>query len=581
MTWKKTAILGLIFLCAMAGYFADSSRSRQRQLVKERQNDLIPFDAETATRFTLINASGTYRLQKNGEVWFITEPRQLQADADQVQPLLANLSAAKQYDPVESNDFAQYGLDKPRASILLEDPHTGAKATLRVGLESTAHDRFFAALEGEKKVFTIAVHIKTALEKNLYHLRDKKVFAIKKDRIARVQIQCEGVLTAMQKMPDGKWQLQSPFMEETDAPSVENLLSTLETLRASSFLDDAPTTPGSFGFDKPRAVIAVQADDLTTLILGRAEKIGERYFARIKDAQTIFTISELFVNQISAAPNSLRSREIVKLKESDISEVKLITGDNYISVVKDEKGEWRLKDDDNVRLDRARVRRLFADLASLRIATFEAEHPRSLQPYGLDNPRARVILYPQNREERVVLSFGNQAEGRDVAYAAISNRPIVFGVDWTRIGDFYLVKSDLEDRKIFEFEPSDIHHIRIKDKDFEGILEKKGERWLAISNAVSKKPEIAPPQMMVLLNEILNLEYEMEVQEPRTPKDASIVDIKISDKDAGELANISVYMEDKPQVLLKTAGGKSYLVRRLEIEKIIKSFMGFFEKEKE
>lgn len=580
MNWKKTIILGLIFLCAMAGYFADRSRSKQRQLIKERENALIPFVAEKVARFMLVNASGTYRLQKEGETWFIIEPRRLPADADQAQSLLANLSAAKQYDPVETSDFAQYGLDKPRASIALEDPQTGAKATLRVGLESTARDRFFASFEGEKKVFTIAVHIKNALEKNLYHLREKKVFGLKKDRIASVLVQYEGVLTYLQKIPDGKWLLQSPFMEETDAPSVENFLSTLETLRAASFLDDAPTTPGSFGFDSPRAVITVQADDTTTLIVGSAESINERCFARIKDAKTVFTITETFMNQLAAAPNSLRSREVIKLKESDLSEIKLIAGDSYISLVRDEKGEWQLKGDESIRLDRSRLRRLFADLASLRISSFETDHPLSLQPYGLDNPRARVILYPQNREERVILSFGNQAEGRDIAYASISDRPLIFGVDWTRVGDFYLVKSDLEDRRFFDFESGAIHRISIKDKDFDGALEKKGERWFAVLSASTKSPEVANPKLTVLLTDLLNLEYEMEVQESRVPSGASIIEIKISDKDAKQLAGLSVFMEDAPQIAVKTAVGKTYLARRPNLENFIESFKNIFQKEK-
>ena len=83
MSGRKTIILGLVFLCAGAAFFADRSLSKKRQLVKDREEALFNFDQKDIASFTLANPHGAFRIEKREEEWRIVEPRELKADKDQ------------------------------------------------------------------------------------------------------------------------------------------------------------------------------------------------------------------------------------------------------------------------------------------------------------------------------------------------------------------------------------------------------------------------------------------------------------------------------------------------------------------
>jgi len=585
MTWKKTVILGLIFLCAAAGYFADRSLTKRRQLVKEREEALLPIKKEDVTAFTLINPSGTFRLEKEGGKWDITKPRRLNADQDQVESLLTNIGAARQYDPVEKKDLAQYGLDKPAISITLENSATKEKSTLLAGVESTTRGRFFATLEGGKTVFTITSHIKTSLEKNLYHLRDKNILKVKKEEIQSVGIYRGKEITLIEKESGGRWVLKTPVRDETDTDTLSNFLSSIATIRAASFEDDRPSTPGFYGLKEPLMTFSVRTDRPTTMLLGREDAPNERFFARLDGSEQVFTIPKSFVVQLTLAHDSLRSRTIFKVREDELTEIKIIIGESYANIERGANGVWRFKGEAGRLVNQGRVRRLIADLYALRILTFEDEHPASLAPYGLESPRCRIILYPANHTRREILSFGNKPEGKDIAYATASRRPLVFGVEWTKVGDFYLTRHDLEDRRIFRLEGGAIQRIEIAIEGKIRALEREGERWFLKSEGEAGRKEVPNFKAAGVLGSILSLEYDKEISEPSGIKppapEKPAVRIALYAKDKNLLDDLSAASTGEQSVTVWTAGGKLYLIKKPDLQNILSSFNALAEKESE
>jgi len=582
MTWKKTITLGLIFLCAAAGYFADRSLTKRRQLVKEREEALLPIKKEDVTAFNLVNPSGTFRIEKEGGKWVITKPRRIPADNDQVESLLTNIGAARQYDPVEKKDLAQYGLDKPTISITLENGATKEKSTLLTGVESTTRGRFFATLEGGKTVFTIAGHIKTSLEKNLYYLRDKNILKVNREQIQSVSIQRGGEITLIEKETSGRWILKTPVRDEPDTDTLSNLLSSIATIRAASFEDDHPSTPGFYGFNEPLMTLVVQTDRPTTMLLGREDVPNERFFARLNGSELVFTIPKSFVDQLASAPDSLRSRTIFKVREDELTEIKIIVGESYTNLEKGANGAWRFKDAKGGLVNQGRLHRFIADLYALRIQTFEDEHPASIVPYGLESPRCRIILYPANHTRREILSFGNKPEGKDIAYATASGRQLVFGVDWTKVGDFYLTRHDLEDRRIFRLEVGTIQSIEIATGGKIRSLEREGERWFIKSEGESGRREVPNFRAAGVLGSILSLEYDKDISTPSGIKppvpEKPTVRIALYTKDKLLLDAISAASTGGQSITVWTAGGKLYLIKNTDLQNILSSFNALSEK---
>jgi bifunctional DNA-binding transcriptional regulator/antitoxin component of YhaV-PrlF toxin-antitoxin module len=584
MSWKKTLILGLIFLCAGAGYFLDRGLTQKRQLTREREEALFTLKKEDITAFTLTNPEGSFRLEKKDEKWRIANHGDLKADADQVESLLANLAGAKRYDPVETKDLEQYGLDKPLETVILECEKTGGKQTLYIGLESATSGRYFATAVGDKTVFTVASHIRNFLDKNLFYLRDKTVFDIKAGDMVKIEIARDEQKVVLEKSGEAEWRLLSPVKDKADITAVRNLLTDIETLRAASFEEDALTTPGSFGLDAPLIHLTIGSSETTpTLVIGKEDPGAPRFFAQKGDAGQIFTVSKRFVEELQKDAGQFRSREVFRIPADDIQEIKIIVGEGVVSLVREEGDKWNFQEAPDISVHQGKAQDLLREIGGLQIKSFEDESPASLEPYGLSAPRARLILYPGDRDKKEILSFGNKAEGRDICFARISHRPLIFGLDWTKVCNFYLTRHDLEDRRLFSISTEDVYRIEIGEAAQKRYLEKKGERWFARTESEVKGTEIPSYSVLGVITDIGELEFDARLDEEKIKAIQDISPEKIlegvlKDKDGKILESLEVFGSDaEPSLTLKTATGGYFLIAKEKMEKFRADFDALFE----
>lgn len=584
MSWKKTLILGLVFLCAGAGYFLDRSLTQKRQMNREREEALFTLKKEDISAFTLTNPEGSFHLEKKEEKWRIVKPRELKADVDQVESLLANLAGARRYDPVETKELEQYGLDNPRETIILESEKTGEKQALYIGLESTSSGRYFATTRGDKTVFTVAAHIRNFLNKNLFFLRDKTVFDIQGDEIVKLEIARKEQTVVLEKSGEEEWRLLSPVKDKADIVAVRNLLSDIETLRATSFEEDKITTPGFFGLDSPRINLAIGSPHTTsTLMIGKEDPSTPRYYAQKGNAEEYFTVSKRFVEEVEKDAGEFRSGDVFRIPTEDILEIKIIVGESVVSLVRENDDLWNFQGSPDIPVHQGKVQDLLLEIGALQIKSFEDETPKALEPYGLSSPRARLILYPVDRDKKEILSFGNKADDRDICYTRISHRPLIFGLDWTKVCNFYLTRHDLQDRRLFTFSGEEIHHIEIGEAAQKRYLEKKGERWFVRTESEVKGTEIPSYEVLGVLANIGGLEYDARLDEEKIKaiRDISpekILEGAIKDKEGKILESFEVFGSDAdPSLTLKTSKGEYFLIAKDKMEKLRSDFDALFE----
>jgi hypothetical protein len=585
MSWKKTLVLGLIFLCAGAGYFLDRMLTQKRQLSREREEALLSLKKEDVTAFTLTNPEGSFRVEKKEGKWRIVKPLDLGADEDQVESLLTNIGAAKRYDPVETSELEQYGLDNPRETITLECETTGEKQTLYIGVESTSSGRYFATTRGDKTVFTVASHIRNFMDKNLYFLRDKTVFDIKEDDISKIEIAREKEKIILEKRGENEWRISSPVEDKADIMAVRNLLSDIETLRATSFEEDDNTTPGYYGLDIPRIRLSIGCRDTTpTLTIGREDPAAPRFFTQKDGSGEIFTVSRRFVEELEKDAGKFRSSEVFRIPVEDIREIKIIVGDSFVSLVREKDDKWGFQGTPDVPVNQGKVQDLLLEIGALRILSFEDESPASLEPFGLSSPRARLILYPEDREQKEILSFGNKAEDRDICFARISYRPLIFGLDWTKVCNFYLTRHDLQDRRLFTFSSDDIHLVEIREPGQKRYLERKGERWFARSESEVKGTEIPSYEVLGVLGDIVNMEFDTRLDDEKIKVIGDIsrekfLEAILKDKDGKIFESFEVFGSDsEPSLTFKTSKGGYFLIAKEKMEKFRSDFDALFEK---
>jgi|GEM_PF-553504 len=579
MSWRKTIILGLLFLCAGAGYLLDRNLSKKHQLMKEREEALLNLDKKEINAISLRNQEGAFRLVKKENDWFLVQPRELKADKDQLESLLSNLTAARKYDPVETKDFSQYGLEKPRREITLECEKTGTKITLFIGLESTSSGRYFARINTENSVFAVASHIKNNLDKNLYHLRDKTVFDIKQEALSGLEIAQPGQTIVLQKSDGEKWRILEPVKEVADDRAVKNLLSDIATLRATSFEDDQTTTPGFYGLDQPWLSLTISAGREQTLFIGKEDTPAPRFFARKQNDPQVFTLAKRFVEALAKKPGALRSKELFKIAPENVREVKFIVGDTFFSVKKDDKETWQFPTRPDWLVDQSKMDTLLNELSLLQIQTFEQQPASNLETFGLKAPSARVILYPENREQKEILSFGDKAKNRDICFARISTRSAILGLNWTKVGAFYLTEQDLRDRRILHLDPENISRMEISEKQKTLVLERKQDHWFAKKNRDSKGEEVPHYMVFGVMATLTNLSFEHEITDIAGDKLIPSEDyFNIYDKNGGKIESLQLFRDKNSDALLiKTLHQKLYSIREVGFSKLKDDFHALFE----
>ncbi|MEQ1564843.1 MAG: DUF4340 domain-containing protein [Myxococcota bacterium] len=144
-------------------------------------------DAATVKAVVVTRASGTLRLEKRGEEWFVLDPEDL-ADGDQVRDLLDTLAQVKKGIPVEGvTDPAQFGLGDPPSATVAWTTADGEERSLVVGLESPVGFRTYARDAGGG-VVAVNGDLNRPLQAEVGRFRDRHVLRFQPGDVRGVRI---------------------------------------------------------------------------------------------------------------------------------------------------------------------------------------------------------------------------------------------------------------------------------------------------------------------------------------------------------------------------------------------------------
>ena len=222
-----------------------------------RDKTLLAIDRETIDRIAATADGTTLELARDGTGWKLTRPTAAIADPSAADTLLGLVQgaamksiAAEQATPA---DLKEYGFDRPQGTLTL---HTGSTtASLVFGGDATDTD-VFVRDTSKPLVATTERSLLEALRKAPADYRRRTVFGFSRYSTDRLEFTRDGQAVVLEKVksqdltPD-KWRRVSPNAGEPDAMHVDDLLTRLEGLRATAFLDSTAGT----GVDKPTLLV--------------------------------------------------------------------------------------------------------------------------------------------------------------------------------------------------------------------------------------------------------------------------------------------------------------------------------------
>ncbi len=167
-------------------------------------------------------------LKRAGEKWSIAAPEQYPADQDSVSSLLSQFNPLNADSVVEEKptNLGQYGLNDPSLTVALHEKN-GKTDQIVLGNDVPVGSLAYARYGTDAKVYAISSSVKTALDKGIKDLRDKRLLTFDSNKLTSVELASTKGDIQFGKNNQGDWQIVKPQPYRADNFGVEELIRKL------------------------------------------------------------------------------------------------------------------------------------------------------------------------------------------------------------------------------------------------------------------------------------------------------------------------------------------------------------------
>lgn len=391
-------------------YYFVNSNLVEKKLGDLRDKTLLRFLTADVEKLTLKYPARTIEVRKKDGSWIVmADGRELAADSGAIESLLSNLSGARIDEFVDaSGDLGAYGLAQPRIEVTLALGAKGEQGLLlgatRPGEPEPAADpynqqppaeKLYVQRRGDDEVLLVAGTLYDQLLKTVDDLRDKVVLDLNTQDVTKLAYSLDGATVELVKQP-GKgddpatWQLVKPTALKADKQVVEELLSNIDLLRATGFVDEASSL-AAYGLDEPRGRIEISEGDkkLPVLLIGSAAENGADLFVKREDRPTIYKVRASFTGDLETKPERLRDLVVLALDRTLFKKISLRQANGDLLVLEATgANEWKLTKPEAKEVDSGRVSVIVTTLAEVHADEWVTDRTdeATRKTCGLDNP---------------------------------------------------------------------------------------------------------------------------------------------------------------------------------------------------
>jgi hypothetical protein len=374
-------LVALLLLAGLGLWVAlEERRPGAPEPAKDKQDHPLAFDRSELKAIRIRNEKGTIRLEKQGETWGLKEPLVSECDKDAVESLLSSLEVARVERVLGTMaDLKSYGLD-PGKTVLTIETVKGPPQTLVLGDGSAVGGTFFALLPDGKRVAVVGASLGEVAKKDLLSLRDKSLLALDPWKMKTLRIE-RGRETIVLEKPETGWKLVRPVEAPADGPTITDLLSALERLRATAFDAEKPTRKELKRdlLDPPSARITLRQEgwDVDKTVLFGHAKDGTLH-ARTVGRDPVVTVPKDFWEKIETKVFDLRRKEILGVGEYRIETLTATRpGAPAVILTRQKDGSWSLAGPSKGTVKADSMDLLLRNLGALKATAFEDATPET------------------------------------------------------------------------------------------------------------------------------------------------------------------------------------------------------------
>jgi hypothetical protein len=272
--------------------------------------------------------------------------------------------------------------------------------------------------------------------------------------IAELTIRSSSSATTTLKKTGDTWALVDPVATPADSPTIDSILSSLETMEIERVLEENPASVAQYGLDTP----GLQVSFTTTggakhqLSVGGTTPTNTGMYARIDDSPRLLLVPAFLKATFDKTTFDLRDRRALNVARDTIDRVTLTPRAGSAMELRREDTNWRLAAPVAARADFSPADSLVSRVATAQMSSIVAEGaeptPAELKTYGLDAPQLTVTV--GSGSTTATLALGAAKDDASI-YARDLSRPIVFTVDSSLLTDLRKEPTDLRVKDVFEF----------------------------------------------------------------------------------------------------------------------------------
>ena len=254
--------------------------------------------------------------------WEIAQPKALAADQDAVSGVLSTLSSLNSQRLVEdkATDLKAFGLTQPALEIDLTEKDNQSKKLL-LGDDTPTSGGVYAMLAGDPRVFTVFTYTKTALDKSVNDLRDKRLLNISADKISRIEL-----LRKNQDMEFGRdkdeWQILKPRPLRADSSLVGELAQKL----ADSRMDLSGTDDAAAAYAHGTAVATAKVTGPSGTEDLQLRKAKDTYYAKSSFVDGAYKVSSDLGQSLDKGLDDFRNKKLFDFGYNDPSKIEMHDG---------------------------------------------------------------------------------------------------------------------------------------------------------------------------------------------------------------------------------------------------------------
>ena len=541
MNFKTTLIILLVFIIFGGAYllFFQDNPADESDTSQPNIGTAYALDKDEIRRMRISFNDAAYKpfsLTKDVDgAWQLAEPIAADAQAAKINEMLGDLLNKKIKRTLDVTTLAQYELDPPKIQIQLWTTGETPAKTFLIG-KKTVNYSVYAKEASESHIFLIESSALEDFTKSATDLRDRSVLKFDPDEVTALTLRVVGnSQIRCSKREMNLWTMDEPVETEADAKEIQSILSALDTLKVVVFTGDGVVNLAAHGLDAPRIQARLDFADgeAQMLLIGGDDEASGRIYAKRADMDSVYAVNREILTKLNKTVFNLRSKRVIDFQRTAATRFEIERqGREKIVCEKNIDGVWEIKAPVVLNADAAAVDDLLFGIDSLKAVEFVSDSPKSLHPYGLDDPSI-VVSFTTTDADTAVLLIG-KLKGETV-YVKSQNAEPVFGVKKNLIDLAGMGVSELRDKQILDFDSDSAVKLTLRHGDANVTCQKQATNW-RLTHPVQEDAKNGTVNS--ILYQIGELKVEKFLTEPpdvaRTGFDAPAIQLTVTLKDSTE-----------------------------------------------